>query len=510
MKRWPLAVSLCAGCAFTLPPPSSRDLDASADGAVSLDVGGRDVVPLDAGSDLGPMDAGTDTGATDAAADDAIADAGVADVSAIDVDREEASAPDVSPSDSGPSDVGEVDAGPTDVSEVDAGTLDVGEVDAGPADAGPADSGPTPITVVDVDAGDDFTCAVLSNGGLYCWGHNNERQLGVGDATDRSRPTLVTSSEAFVRVSAGGQHGCAITASGALWCWGRNNRGQVGDGTLMTRATPVRVFTSGVTSVSAGGEHTCAVMDAHVYCWGKGDSGQVGDGLVTDQTSPTLVSAFTALDVSAGEAHSCARVTGVTGCTGSPASLLCWGKNDRSQVGAGTLATYNSPTPIAPAGTYCHSVRSVSANRNNTCAAWNDTLYCWGENGDGQLGIGNTTESLPTAVSFGAGASVSQPTPSVGGMFAFAMVTEAGIVRAWSWGKNMEGQLAIGATGADQPSPGRATGLASLNVVQLSAGANHACARDATGSLYCWGAGGSGRLGTGSATNSAVPTRVSF
>jgi hypothetical protein len=83
---------------------------------------------------------------------------------------------------------------------------------------------------------------------------------------------------AGAKVSAGGYHTCAVKTDGSLWCWGRNDYGQLGDGTYADRNTPVQIMT-GVSSVALGYSHTCAVKtDGSLWCWGYNYYGQLGDG----------------------------------------------------------------------------------------------------------------------------------------------------------------------------------------------------------------------------------------
>ena len=150
------------------------------------------------------------------------------------------------------------------------------------------------LHVTQISAGYRHTCAVTTSGGLTCWGDNANGQLGDGTIINKKSPTTVpTLSSGVTRVSAGGSHTCALTTGGGLKCWGANNYGQLGDGTTTPRKVPTDVqgLTSNVASIAAGNVHTCAVtISGAAKCWGSGTLGSLGDGTATDKTAPVVVS----------------------------------------------------------------------------------------------------------------------------------------------------------------------------------------------------------------------------
>lgn len=134
---------------------------------------------------------------------------------------------------------------------------------------------PAPVSgidgeVVQVVAGDDFTCARLVSGEVRCWGSNTSGQLGDGVGSDRLTPTGVPGIGAAVDVAAGGRHACAALANGEVWCWGANESGQLGDGGRTDRAGAVRATpASDAQSVAATDAGTCSLDgEGRVTCWG--------------------------------------------------------------------------------------------------------------------------------------------------------------------------------------------------------------------------------------------------
>lgn len=124
-------------------------------------------------------------------------------------------------------------------------------------------------------------CATLANGDAQCWGHNAFGQLGNATFNDQLRPTLVSSSETFLRVHTGRSQSCGITAGGSVTCWGDNGFGQLGDGSRITRPTSQMVnrLDVEVAQLSVGDFHACVLStEGEISCWGWNGNGQVGDG----------------------------------------------------------------------------------------------------------------------------------------------------------------------------------------------------------------------------------------
>jgi alpha-tubulin suppressor-like RCC1 family protein len=218
---------------------------------------------------------------------------------------------------------------------------------------------PLPLTAwwAQVSGGDGHACAVAApsrsdrDGALWCWGSNVDDALGVGPAigAQSSTPVEVTALGAVFNsptaVGVGVHHSCAIKADGTLWCWGRNDNGQLGDGTTTSQSTPVQVTALGAevngVSVSASGAFTCATVTEGrtMYCWGRNDYGQLGDGTTTERHTPVrvLVRGYSR-EIGAGRDHACSWQGDET--------LWCWGRNDHGQIGDGTTTERHTPTFI--------------------------------------------------------------------------------------------------------------------------------------------------------------------
>lgn len=240
-----------------------------------------------------------------------------------------------------------------------------------------------PGKVQAISTGDDFTCAVTEGGAAQCWGLNDAGQLGDGTRTTRLTPVPVSGLAAGVQtVSARRFHTCAVTMDSAVHCWGDNEKGQLGDGSLIDRLRPVAVLglSGPVTKVSLGFFHTCALISGGgVECWGANLYGQLGNGSTTFR-EPTpgpvagLAGGVTAL--SAGWVHTCA-VTATGG-------VKCWGGNEYGRLGDGT--TIDRATPVDVTG-LAAGVVDLDAGEAHTCAVTSaGESWCWGDNEFGQLG----------------------------------------------------------------------------------------------------------------------------
>jgi alpha-tubulin suppressor-like RCC1 family protein len=229
-------------------------------------------------------------------------------------------------------------------------------------------------TAVAVAAGDDHTCAILDNGDLKCWGRDSNGQLGDGGSnTNTNAPSSTAidlgTGRTAVAVSAGEEHTCAILDNGDMKCWGRNNYGQLGDGsnvnTNAPSSTAINLGTGRTAvAVSAGEEHTCAILDnGDLKCWGRDSNGQLGDGGSNTNTNAPSSTAIdlgtgrTAVAVSAGEEHTCATLDN--------GDMKCWGYNYYGQLGIGSFTNYQ-PSPVAVFGSDTWNTTTTTA----TATTW--------------------------------------------------------------------------------------------------------------------------------------------
>ncbi|MFN8489085.1 MAG: cohesin domain-containing protein [Caldilineaceae bacterium] len=348
-----------------------------------------------------------------------------------------------------------------------------------------------------IAAGAYHTCALMTTGGVKCWGGADYGQLGDGATTNRPTPGDVSGLTTGVQaIAAGEAHTCALLTTGGVKCWGYNNTGQLGDGTTANRPTPNAVsgLTTGGQALAAGYGHTCALLtNGGIKCWGANDNGQLGDG--TDSSSHATPGDVTGLTtggqtVSGGYAHTCALVTG--------GGVKCWGDNSRGQLGDGTRSNRVMSGDVTGLTT---GVQAFALGANHACVVITGGVKCWGGNDNGQLGDGTTNLHMtPVNVS---GLTSGVQTVAAGDDHTCALTT-AGGVRCW--GANYAGQLGDGTTNY-HVTPVNVTGLTG-GVQAIIAGASHTCALTTAGGVKCWGYNNEGELGNGATANRTTPGDV--
>jgi Alpha-tubulin suppressor and related RCC1 domain-containing proteins len=349
------------------------------------------------------------------------------------------------------------------------------------------------LRVTQIATASHRSCAITVSGGVKCWGHNGNGQLGDGTTTHRHTPVdVVGLTSGVTAIDAGNGHTCAIH-NGAAKCWGYNSSGRLGDGTSTQRTIPVDVVGLGsdVTGIAVGLNHTCAIHNGAAKCWGFNGDGQLGDNSTTQRNTPIQVSALTSgvTSIDAGYYHTCATHNG---------AAKCWGSNTYGQLGDNSTDDRYVPVPVTGLGS---NVTSIVAADSHTCAIHNGAAKCWGNNGKGKLGDNSTAlqRNVPVSVS-GLGFGVTSI--ASGGSHTCAIHNGA----AKCWGHNNKGQLGDGTT-TDQGIPVSVGGLGA-GVTSIDGGSAHTCAiQDSV--AKCWGSNPYGQLGDGTTTDQGTPVEVS-
>jgi alpha-tubulin suppressor-like RCC1 family protein len=369
--------------------------------------------------------------------------------------------------------------------------------------------------VEEVAAGDAFSCVVLHEGSVYCWGSNNEGGLGIepsvadnvcGSLKCRGTPQKIPGLANVAHVQIGGTHACALDTAGAVKCWGGNNYSQLAQSNSITHsATPIAVAFGAAISVaqiSIGQDVTCVrTTGKDVYCWGADDQGVAGAvATATPVATPTLITVFNhdvsdirvSMDAGSG-AHACA--------IREPGTLWCWGtttygEGGRSPGSDNGCAGGCSSIPIQVGSV--SGVTQLSVGPASSCAIVGINVQCWGAEFYGALGFLNSNGTpTPTTVT---GLPTNTITTLVQGAYSEFGLTAVGDV--WSWGALDDGSLADGLTTGDScgtlkcRTNGAVAQLTMLkDVAQLSFKYKAGLALKKDGSVVAWGQNEYAQLG---------------
>ena len=364
---------------------------------------------------------------------------------------------------------------------------------------------PSPVVglssgVTAISAGQYSACALV-NGGVQCWGDNTHGELGNNSTTNSLVPVQVSGLTSNVTAISTGNdnnedHTCAIVNGGA-WCWGDNQDGQLGNNSTTNSPVPVQVvgLTSGVQAIYAGSLQTCAIVNGGAWCWGDNATyGGLGNNSTTSSSVPVQVSGLTSgvQAIGTGEFGGCAIVNG---------GVQCWGESVHGENGNGSGAT--SKVPVQVTG-LTSGATALVVGTTHRCALVNGGIKCWGNNQFGELGNGSTTNSsVPVSVT-GLTSGVQNLAIQAGG--STCAISTNGVQ---CWGRNVRGELGNNAI-TNSSAPVAVTGLTG-GVQAIAAGQSHTCEliNGPAGAVQCWGFNQFGQLGDSSTTNSSVPIAVS-
>ncbi len=269
-----------------------------------------------------------------------------------------------------------------------------------------------------------------------------------------------------------------------MLCWGKNTYGQLGNGGRVDSPRLTKVAgIADAKQVAVGRDFSCVLRrGGAVACWGNNEDGQLGNGRGGSpgalSLTPVAVSGLRgAQQISLGEYHGCAR--------SREGKVRCWGSSENGQIGDDSQRVFGSPMSIERLS----KAAEVASGANHVCVLeTSGTVKCWGRNTEGQLGDGKSGSRIkPVIVS-----NIRDGRSLVSGDNHSCVVRRTGAVACW--GSNSDGQLGPKGSGKKHNTPVPLPGL--KDVKQLAAGDRHACIRQSSGRVFCWGANDKGQLGS--------------
>ncbi len=357
-----------------------------------------------------------------------------------------------------------------------------------------------------VSSGQSLSCALAPGGQAYCWGRNDLGGLGIGTvggpgpAGSYNTPQLVAGGHTFQSVHANTFNGCGLRTDGKAYCWGLNQLGQMGIGAVdgMIHPTPEPV-SGGHTFVSlrlnkTNRSHACGVTETgEMYCWGYNNHGQIGTGAVSfSEPAPVKVSGHTfSEEMAPGREFTCA-VTAV-------GEALCWGFNARGNLGNGVIDGADYLTPSAVVGS--HQFNALVRGLRHVCGTkTSGQTVCWGLNNKGQLGDGTFIDNGTPQLVLGGHTF----TRLGAGLRVVCGIRPDG--ETLCWGRNQFGQLGRGfadVLDVGEPSPGLVVG--GHTFAEIDSGSGWTCGKTTAAEVSCWGRNSAGYLGDGTNINTVVP-----
>ena len=343
-----------------------------------------------------------------------------------------------------------------------------------------------------------FSMAVQSNGTLWAWGNNGFGQLGLNTSTNYSSPVQVGALSVWTNIFCGYYSAVAVQSNGTLWSWGSNSLGQLGQNNQINYSSPVQVGSLGNWALPTGyiGQWTWASSSNQLYAWGDNAFGQLG------QNSTSVPRASSPLQIGAVPTVTATKIASSwysNYAIQSPGTLWAWGFNSSGQLGLGNTSNRSGAVQVG-ALNYWTQISAGGAAGQVAAIQSNGTLWAWGNNFQGQLGLSNTIDrSSPTQV----GALTTWTQVACGYSHTAALQTPGTL---WAWGTNSYGQLGNNSAGPIVYSPIQ-IGTAS-NWSRISCGYQYTIALQNNGTLWTWGLNSFGQLGYDTTSYRSSATQI--
>lgn len=357
---------------------------------------------------------------------------------------------------------------------------------------------------VTIGCGGNQSFAIKTNGTLWAWGDNSSGQLGYGGTSNvplNSTPVQVGTASNWLHVAAGNNFTLALNSSGGMFTWGNDAFGQLGNGTSSAVFTPTQIeVNSKWIVIEAGADYAMAIKsNGSLFSWGKNQRGQLGNNSTSNASSPVAISSSLPwIGMSCGQSGSSGNVQHSIGLK-ADGSVWTWGDNTLGALGntQNTSPIISEPTTIFPL------VNNIVAVETGNGVSYirdaSGQVYAAGTDSTGALGNTAPLTSSPGFIPISV-VPVSWSSISAGQNLTAALKSDGTI---WMWGSNSNGQLGNGSLTPTLVTTATQIGTAS-NWKMITAGANHIMAINASGQLFAWGGNGNGQLGNGSTSTSVL------
>ena len=304
----------------------------------------------------------------------------------------------------------------------------------------PIDGG---TTWVSASTGTSHTVAIKNNGTMWSWGQNNLGQIGegpIGSANNKYSPVQIGLLNTWSKVSAGSNHNMAIKTDGTLWGWGQASSGKLGDNTTTNKSSPVQIGTRTWNNVYSGNEHTIAIRtDGTLWAWGSNNNGQLGDNTGVNKSSPVQIGTLNNWSSASTTKNDFSYSN--TAAIKTDGTLWIWGQNAYGNLGDNTVSSFAYRSSPVQLGTDTNWA-SVSVNTHVLGLKTDGTIWSWGNNDAGQLGIGNIApvnshRSSPVQIG-----TLNTWSKIFAGLRSSLAIKTDGTL--WAWGYNINAQLGDG------------------------------------------------------------------
>lgn len=314
---------------------------------------------------------------------------------------------------------------------------------------------PNIIDAIYLSSGGQHSCVVKKNGNVQCWGLNSLGQ--TGEATAQVKNVKTSSLKEMVKfnniktVSLGENHSCALNTNGEVFCWGDNSEGQLASTILPESNIPLQIpHLSKITMIASGNNHTCALhTKGEVFCWGDNRSGQIGNKKIQDKVTVSLVQGLKNVkQISAGGSTTCALT--------NEGSVYCWGDNTFSQSGVENSLENKNAKVISPNKIdTLQDISMISVGENHSCALTSNSLVdCWGSNSNNNFQLGKITKNSIYPTPIEVPNVFDMKSISAGGLHTCGLKENGSI---YCWGNNYQGQLGNGEFSASNGRPSKVT-----------------------------------------------------